>query len=127
MSTTRLRRSDRCAHPSRPRILEIRLAPAVAERSAAVAGNFTAWVPVEMARATDGSFLLRVAVPPTTDFQCKVLVDDERWTVEAVTAVDVNPTRHTTASIAERTARRTVVRASPSPARRQPPHNGILG
>ncbi len=119
MSATQLRRpKNRCARPRSSRTVELRLAPQAALRAAAVAGNFTAWVPVEMAPAADGGFVLRVCVQREIELSCRVLVDDERWTVDDITVVDLGRRSLVPNSTAWRTENSAFVRAPAGPGRR---------
>ena len=112
MSAVQLRRpKNRCAQPCSSRTVELRLAPQAARRTAAVAGNFTAWVPVAMAPAADGGFVLRVCVQRQMELSCRVLVDDERWTVDDISVVDLGRRTRVSDSNAWRTANSAFVRA----------------
>ena len=116
MSTTQLRQpKNRCAQPCSSRTVELRLAPQTAQRTAAVAGNFTAWVPVEMVPAADGGFVLRVCVQRKMELSCRVLVDDERWTVDDISVVDLGRRTRVSDSNAWRTANSAFVRARSAP------------
>ena len=57
----------------------LRLAEHFAEARAEVAGDFTAWVPIEMPRGPDGSFSLIVEMHTGACWRYRFRIDDDLW------------------------------------------------
>ena len=60
--------------------MEFRFKPADASRLGCVAGEFSQWEPVKMARQSDGSFAAAMAIPPGV-YQYKFVVDGH-WLID---------------------------------------------
>ena len=59
--------------------LRLRVPDIFGARSVAVAGDFTAWVPVNMTRGTDGRFGVDLIVPASRRWRYRLCLDGSTW------------------------------------------------
>jgi len=59
--------------------IELRLPDLYGARTVAVAGDFTAWVPVNMPRRADGQFGLDLVVPTKRRWRYRLCLDGTTW------------------------------------------------